>query len=139
METVVIVGLLALILVLLYGLLKGRKTGIGQEEGPWVQEDAPRAPRTCPLCGHGLFKGQTVKSRLISIESKSKFKTIVRESTSHVFGCPFCNPPNNENPRFCPVCKETLGTQDYVIGRYFEKDEGKNHLHVLGCTKCRKY
>lgn len=137
METVVIVGLLVLIVTLLIGLLKARKSEVRPGDA-LVAEDAPRAPRTCPLCGHGLFKGQTVKSRLITIESNSKFKTVVRESTSYVFGCPFCNPANKEFPRRCPVCKETMRPEDYVIGRYFEKDEGKNHLHILGCTRCRK-
>ncbi len=97
--------------------------------------------KPCPLCNELLRKGQTVKSKVIEIGSNGKFgqnQLGVKESMAQLFGCPFCWPANPEHTRYCPACKTNLGPEDYVIGRYFEKDVGKNHLHVLGCTKCRK-
>jgi hypothetical protein len=97
--------------------------------------------KPCPLCGYLLRKGETVKSKVIEIAISGKHgqnKMGVKESMAHMFGCPYCWPSTAEHPRHCPACKATLESSDYVIGRYFEKDEGKNHLHVLGCTRCRK-
>jgi len=97
--------------------------------------------KPCPLCGTLLQKGQTVKSKVIEIAINGKHgqnKLGVKESMAHVFGCPFCWPASDQTARQCPACKGKLGAEDYVIARYFEKDVGRNHLHVLGCTRCRK-
>ena len=97
--------------------------------------------KPCPLCGKMLRKGETVKSKVIEIATPGKHgqnQLGVKESMAHLFGCPYCWPASQEHARLCPACKTKLDASDYVIGRYFEKDEGRNHLHILGCTKCRK-
>ena len=100
--------------------------------------------KPCPLCATMLRKGQTVKSKVIEIATSSsgdKFaanRMGVKETIAHVFGCPYCWPYSSEHRRVCPFCKAELGQDDYVIARYFEKAQGRNHLHVLGCTRCRK-
>lgn len=97
--------------------------------------------KPCPLCGSLLKKGETVKSKVIEIGSVSRHgqnRLGVKESIAHLFGCPYCWPANREHARQCPACKAKMGTADYVIARYFEKETSRNHLHVLGCTLCRK-
>jgi len=103
----------------------GKSTGNHQKTKP------------CPLCAAPLSTGERVKSKLITLEHSGKYAAPVKESISHVLGCPYCYPSNTDYPRLCPVCKAVLGSTDYVIGRYFEKEGRKDHLHVLGCTICR--
>jgi len=58
------------------------------------------------------------------------------DTLTHIFGCPYCYPPNDEHPRYCPVCERKLGEEDYVIARMFQRSP-RSHVHVLGCTQCR--
>ncbi|MBN1412187.1 MAG: hypothetical protein JW969_15185 [Spirochaetales bacterium] len=37
--------------------------------------------------------------------------------------------------RKCPVCKNTLKSEDYLVGRLWEQGE-TNKVHVSGCTRC---
>jgi hypothetical protein len=94
--------------------------------------------KPCPLCGSLLKRGETVRTKVIEIGSKGGNQMGVKESIAHVLGCPYCWPGNAEHARQCPACKVKLTAADYVIARYFEKEAKKNHLHVLGCTICRK-
>ncbi len=91
---------------------------------------------TCPLCGHVLHKGQRIKSIVFQGGTESGG---VKEQVSHLLGCPYCYPPNRENPRICPVCHGTLPPEGYLIARFFtRKGKRRKHVHVLGCTECRK-
>jgi hypothetical protein len=83
----------------------------------------------CPLCNSSLAKNENVKSKLYPSESRDKIMD--------VFGCKNCIPPNGTVARICPVCKKKIPADGFVTGRYFIKP-GKNHLHILGCTLCRK-
>ncbi|MFO7782258.1 MAG: hypothetical protein R6W94_11600 [Spirochaetia bacterium] len=58
------------------------------------------------------------------------------DTLTHIFGCPYCYPPDDEHPRYCPVCERKLGPEDYVIARMFNRAP-RSHIHVLGCTQCR--
>lgn len=98
--------------------------------------------RPCPLCGTLLKRGETVHSHVFSggapqTRGGGGSQGRPQDSLSHMFGCRYCYPANEEHPRLCPVCNQQLGTDDYLIARYFEKPE-KNHIHVLGCTRCRE-
>jgi len=148
----VVAAFILFLLVVLVGVLRGtpaagRSGSLNDRDGFLQADDAmPAGGKPCPLCGMRLLKGETVKSRLITIESSSQFKSPVQESTSYMYGCKYCWPSNQTYTRFCPACKAKLGTEDYVIGRFFEKRKSgdanlvktKDHLHVLGCTLCRK-
>ncbi|MCX7786378.1 MAG: hypothetical protein N2442_01620 [Spirochaetes bacterium] len=91
---------------------------------------------SCPICGHLLQKGQRVKSIVFHGGTESG---TVKEQVSHLLGCPYCYPPNHENPRKCPVCGATLPKEGYLIARFFtRKGNRRKHVHVLGCTECRK-
>jgi hypothetical protein len=92
-------------------------------------------PKTCPICGSSLEKGQMVKSFVFHGGVRSGNIT---EKMSHIFGCPFCYPANDANPRLCPVCKKIIPADGYLIARMFERpDRDRKHVHVLGCTACR--
>jgi len=96
--------------------------------------------KLCPLCGEGLIKGQTLKTKVIEIASASSRSAPkgVKENRAEVYGCPHCWPATKDHPRICPACRQKLGESDIVFARYFERNEGKNHLHVLGCSRCRR-
>jgi uncharacterized protein with PIN domain len=90
--------------------------------------------RNCPLCGTALVKGETVHSHLFPGKP---------DGMMNIYGCPYCykeHPRAKERAglkRICPYCKKTLSKDGWVVARVFEKPE-KTHIHVLGCTECRK-
>ena len=92
--------------------------------------------KTCPVCGSLLEKGQLVKS--IAFQGGVKVGNVT-ERLSHIFGCLFCYPANEKTPRVCPVCRRTVPADGYLIARMFERsDRERKHVHVLGCTACRR-
>jgi hypothetical protein len=119
-------SLLLLTLILLFDKKKDKQF-IEKTETPDIQG------KPCPICGWLLLPKQRVHSVLYTSNS---------DSIMHIFGCPFCykdHPVSNFNKnltRKCPSCKKNLGENEYVIARLFEKP-GKNHVHVLGCYRCR--
>ena len=80
----------------------------------------------CPICGSILTNGERVKS--IVYPGKP-------DKIMHIFGCPLCYPSGQK--RFCPVCVKEIEGEGYLVARVFEKP-GKTHVHVLGCSGCRK-
>jgi hypothetical protein len=91
--------------------------------------------KTCPICGCLLEKGQLVKSVVFQGGVRSGGLT---ERMSHIFGCPYCYPVNNKTPRVCPVCRQILPADGYLLARMFERPgRQRKHVHVLGCTACR--
>ena len=106
-----------------------RKTERPDGAGPYGE-----ITRSCPLCGSGLRRGETLHT--VVYPGKS-------DKLVDMYGCPYCyadHPRSNGKApsaaRICPVCKEVLGAKDYLIGRLFEKP-AKRHLHILGCSMCR--
>ncbi len=136
-EVSVILLLLIVLLVLIF-LLGGRK---GPEKGDeWVVREEESESRAklfgtrCPLCGEWLNPGERVHSHLYPGKP---------DGLMHIFGCPRCYQGHPDkggrggSGRICPYCKESLGPEDYVIARVFQKP-GKTQVHVLGCTICRE-
>ena len=94
------------------------------------------APKTCPICTNLLEKGQLIKS--VVFQGGVKMLNVT-ERLNHIFGCPFCYPANDANPRVCPVCRRVVPVDGYLIARMFERsDRKRKHVHVLGCTGCRR-
>lgn len=91
--------------------------------------------RSCPLCARLLKKGETVHT-VVYGASKANTADSPSERPAEIYGCPYCYPPNRDNPRICPVCKKTVPEDGFVMARMFERPE-KRHVHVLGCTGCR--
>lgn len=86
-------------------------------------------PRSCPLCGALLSPGERVHSDL----SPGKGDRIMR-----IYGCPHCWPSlPGKGDRVCPVCGGVIAPEGYAVARYFERP-GRKHVHVLGCTGCRR-
>lgn len=128
---VMVAILLAIILtIIIISLLKKGKKETGGDE-PFRNRNAYR---NCPICGTPLLRGETVHSHLYPGKP---------DGMMYIYGCPFCHA---KHPRFkggrdverhCPFCKGIIPESGWVVARVFEKPE-KTHVHVLGCTECRK-
>jgi len=87
----------------------------------------PQNRPPCPLCGSQLGKGEKLHS--VSFPADG-------EKIMHIHGCPYCAPPKQTLPRRCPVCKRSLPSGGFAVGRMWEKKD-KLHLHITGCTVCK--
>ncbi len=127
MEYLVIAFLIAVILILMQ--FKSRLTKTSRKEKKPAAVETGKPSKFCPLCNSPLSRGENVRSKVYPAGEK--------DSLMEVYGCPYCLPPAGKENRICPVCSKVLPKDGYVIGRYFVKP-GKRHLHILGCTLCRK-
>jgi len=89
----------------------------------------PGDPQVCPVCSTKLNKGYLVKSMAFPSLTGGKDRLM------HIRGCVHCL--NGDLPRVCPVCGASLGQNDILIARMFERP-GRNHVHVIGCSKCKR-
>ncbi len=128
---VIVALILTVILVLLIVfILRDKKL----ENISTSKSEPENSYRNCPICGIALKRGETVHSHLYPGKP---------DGMMHIFGCPYCykkHPRFKElknNRRVCPFCKKDIPKEGWVIARVFEKPE-KTHIHVLGCTVCRK-
>jgi hypothetical protein len=95
--------------------------------------------KPCPICGTLLERGERVHTIVFSGESpghRKRDQERPRDAVVHMFGCPYCYPPNGTYQRICPVCTKPIPDDGFVVARMFEKGSRK-HVHVLGCTSCR--
>jgi hypothetical protein len=108
----------------------GRRRRGGRRGGGAALERA----RACPLCSSVLEPGERVHSKLYPGKG---------DRIMHILGCPRCWPATPSAPRLCPVCGREIGREGYAVARYFERagtpgGGSRAHIHVLGCTECRK-
>jgi len=106
---------------------------------PWskkkeIKKGQPGDPQICPICTMVMLKGELVKT--VAFPSAGSSGEFQSDRLMHIKGCYNCL--EKELPRKCPVCKTKLSLDDYLIARMFERKNRKNHIHVLGCNKCRK-
>lgn len=96
--------------------------------------------RPCPLCATMGQKTDRIHGVNYIQEDGNKYKSRmeVEEILTHVFGCPACWPVNPEHPRICPVCRQTLSADGFLVARTFRRKGKKDHVHVLGCTECKR-
>lgn len=94
-----------------------------------IQEGTAGSSRTCPVCSARLLNGERVKSSAFPALSTKTDRIM------HISGCPYCL--SGQRKRYCPVCGVQLKTDEVLIARMFEKP-GRSHVHVLGCSRCRK-
>ena len=91
---------------------------------------SPGDPQTCPLCSSKLDGRDLVKTMA--------FPSITggRDRLMYIKGCVYCL--NRNLPRHCPVCGASLNVEEILVARLFERPLRRPHVHVQGCTKCRK-
>jgi hypothetical protein len=92
----------------------------------------PDKMKVCPLCSMGMLKGELVQTTAFPTSTSG----IGTDRLMHIKGCVGCL--KNNLPRKCPVCGKKLSITDYLVSRMFERRHHKNHVHVLGCSVCRK-
>jgi hypothetical protein len=89
----------------------------------------PGDPQVCPICSMKLDRGELVKSLAFpSISGGS-------DRLMYIRGCFTCL--ERDVPRHCPVCGLELSLDDYLVSRMFERPNSRNHVHVLGCNRCK--
>lgn len=141
MQLAVMILMVGVVAALIYTLVKLRKSDFSllANRGAQKTRDNFEVLKPCPLCGTMLRRGETVHSVVFSGGTKAKDPDPTRPADylTHIFGCPYCHPANSKHPRKCPVCGKIVPDDGYVIARMFDKP-GKKHVHVLGCTNCRR-
>lgn len=126
---------ISLLLFLTWTVSSNRKEGKQEKAQASGKPGNGVKTKPCPLCGELLYPGENVKTIVFS---GTKHKGLqVEESMAHIMGCPHCYPSNKQNLRLCPACKKELSKDGYVVARYFMRQD-KKHIHVIGCTECRR-
>ena len=92
----------------------------------------PGDPQVCPVCSAILNKGELVSSHAYPSLSGG------RDRLMHIRGCCYCLEADRPRPRHCPVCRNPLRENDYLISRMFERPLRRNHVHVIGCNRCKR-
>jgi hypothetical protein len=109
---------------------KSRKAGKEKKEG---EEAAgkPKGVKTCPVCSTVLKNGELIETRAYPSLTGG------RERLIHIQGCVFCMKKGGRE-RKCPVCGAVLTPDEKLVARMFENPVKGQHVHILGCFKCRK-
>lgn len=117
-----------------------RRTHAGEDGG--VASES-RTLRRCPLCDAVLSPGERIKSVVYSAGKDGKSAVYqtgsgghMTEAMTHIFGCPHCYPSGRA--RRCPVCTAELPRDGHLVARMFSRARKRKHVHVLGCTGCRR-
>lgn len=89
-------------------------------------------PVKCPLCESNLFKGENIISKVYRPMN-------VPDQLMTVSGCPHCYPKLEPGVRrICPVCHKEVPMTGNLTARLFNKNDGKKHVHIIGCSNCHK-
>lgn len=89
-------------------------------------------PVKCPVCSSELFVGEQLISKVYRPMK-------VPDQLMTISGCPNCFPVCKPGvKRICPVCHKVLSAEENLTARLFNKQFGKKHVHILGCSKCHK-
>lgn len=94
------------------------------------KKSGPMQNVKCPVCQSNLFAGENLISKVFRPMN-------VPDQLMIVLGCPHCYPvcqPGVE--RKCPVCGKSMGPDQSLTARLFNKQLGKKHVHVIGCSNC---
>ena len=129
----VIVGIVLLWIgySLFFGKFSPRYPYFSRKKGKFISKKTPGDPQTCLVCSTRLSRGSLVQTTAFPPAAGAIDRLM------YVRGCSVCL--NGNAPRKCPVCQIPLDLDDYLIARMFEREkERKNHVHVLGCNRCRK-
>ena len=86
--------------------------------------------RTCPVCSSKLSKGELVNSAAFPSTNGGEDRVM------HIRGCVYCL--SGDCKRVCPVCGAVLEKNEILIARLYERVGRRTHIHVIGCTRCKK-
>ena len=101
-----------------------RKNSASQKKQKHLQ------PVKCPLCATSLYVGENLVSKVYRPMN-------VPDQLMIVMGCPHCYPTCEPGvKRICPVCHKSVGPDQSLTARLFNKAVGKKHVHVIGCSNC---
>lgn len=95
-----------------------------------AKKSRPVQPVKCPLCDSSLYVGENIISKVYRPMN-------VPDQLMIVMGCPHCYPVCEPGlKRICPVCHKSVGPEQSLTARLFNKSLGKKHVHVVGCSNC---
>jgi Zn-finger nucleic acid-binding protein len=94
------------------------------------EEGGAGSPRSCPVCGVLLDRGELVKSSVFPDPGNGTGRLM------YIKGCVFCLSGRRPGKRKCPVCGAPLDTDEILFARMFNNSK-RSHVHVLGCSRCR--
>ncbi|MDR2467574.1 MAG: hypothetical protein LBD22_01275 [Spirochaetaceae bacterium] len=106
---------------------KRKKTIAGESSFP-VTEGRRGDPHTCPVCAAKFEHGESVRSKIFPPTARN-------DRLLHISGCSHCL--NGKRRRECPVCGAELALNEFLTARIFQRP-GKSHVHIVGCSHCRK-
>jgi endogenous inhibitor of DNA gyrase (YacG/DUF329 family) len=86
--------------------------------------------QACPICSSKLKRGDLVKTLAFPSITGGKDRLM------HIRGCAYCI--NGRMQRNCPICGASLGLEDILVARIFERPHRRAHVHITGCNKCRR-
>jgi len=92
---------------------------------------SPGDPQVCPVCSKVLKRGELVSSHAYPSLSGG------RDRLMNIRGCPYCL--EGRRLRRCPVCRAFLRYNEHLVTRMFERPNSRNHVHVLGCSRCKRW
>jgi hypothetical protein len=102
------------------------------KQGSGTKGKRPLQPVKCPLCNSSLYVGENLISKVYRPMN-------VPDQLMIVMGCPHCYPICESGvKRICPVCHKSVGPEQSLTARLFNKSLGKKHVHVVGCSNCHK-
>ena len=89
-------------------------------------------PVKCPVCNSSLYVGENIISKVYRPMN-------VPDQLCTIMGCPHCYPNCQTGiKRICPVCHKEISQEQTLTARLFNEKFGKKHVHILGCSNCRK-
>jgi len=94
-------------------------------------ESTPGDPQTCPVCSAKLRPGELVSSSAFPSLNGGKDRFM------HIRGCIYCLQEDGRE-RICPVCGTILNGNEILISRLYERPGQRSHVHVIGCSNCKK-
>ena len=135
--TFIIIGVLLLWFGynLFIGQLEGARAHWKARPGQWLKKVShrfgdPGDPSVCPVCSSMLDKGDLVSTLVYPSITGGKDRLM------HIRGCMYCI--NGDMERTCPVCGSSLEVEEILVARMFERPGRRPHVHVLGCSYCRR-
>jgi len=105
-------------------------SGTSDDAKKYKGQDNSGGLMICPVCLFQLESGSMIKATAFPPATPYH-----KDRLMHINGCVYCMGGKRE--RVCPVCGNTIGLNDFLVARLFDRQNRNPHVHVLGCTLCR--